>query len=80
MKMYIFGINIPNSGSKLGIPKIIKKMVEVNDEEYKTRYEHCLYGEGNTPEEAREDAEKKLERLKKALCHEFGEDFIPKSY
>lgn len=60
------------------MPKINKRaeIKDINSERFKTDWEGCLFGIGNSLEEAKADASQKLERYKRAMRKEFGDDFI----
>lgn len=78
MKKYVLGLNISYSGSAFGIPKINQRaeLKDIDSEQFKTGWNGCLYGIGDNLEEARKDASEKLERYKRAMRKEFGDDFI----
>lgn len=78
MKKYVLGLNISYSGSAFGMPKINQKaeIKDIDSEKFKKDWKGCLYGIGDSLEEAKKDASDKLERYKRAMRKEFGNDFI----
>lgn len=78
MKKFVIGLSISNSGSAFRLPKVNQnaELKDIDSDEFKTQWKGCLYGIGDTLDEAQKDASDKLERYKCAMRKEFGDDFI----